>query len=185
MQNANKRTDLAVETHELNIEERQYKGEVRNKDDNIYGDGVAIENEGNDEIKITRVIIKNQEGEKTFGKPVGSYITIEAPRLGSNSKDLYENICRVVASEIKRLVKLDEKATVLVVGLGNWNITPDALGPRVLSFLMVTRHLHEYVPEEIDEGVRPVCSISPGVLGLTGIETSEIVKGVVDKVNTS
>ncbi|MEG1441178.1 MAG: GPR endopeptidase, partial [Oscillospiraceae bacterium] len=70
----------------------------------------------------------------------------------------------------------------LVVGLGNWNITADALGPKVIESLMITRHLKEYVPEEIDEGVRPVCAITPGVLGITGIETGEIVRGLTEKV---
>ena len=69
-----------------------------------------------------------------------------------------------------------------MVGLGNWNITADALGPKVIRSLMVTRHLKEYVPEEIDEGIRPVCAIAPGVLGITGIETGEIVRGLVEKI---
>jgi len=71
---------------------------------------------------------------------------------------------------------------LLVIGLGNWNVTPDALGPKVVSRLMVTRHLLEYVPDQVDEGVRPVCAVSPGVLGITGIETGEIVRGIVDRV---
>jgi len=75
--------------------------------------------------------------------------------------------------------------TALVVGLGNWNITPDAVGPKVVSKIMVSRHLKEYVPGDIDEGVRPVCAIAPGVLGLTGMETSEIIKGIVERVKPS
>ncbi|EGO86783.1 peptidase, partial [Clostridium botulinum C str. Stockholm] len=70
----------------------------------------------------------------------------------------------------------------LVVGLGNWNVTPDALGPKVISKLMITRHLRELVPDKIDENIRPVCALSPGVLGITGIETGEIIKAVVDKI---
>ena len=87
-----------------------------------------------------------------------------------------------MAKEFERILNLDEKSTVLVVGLGNWNVTPDALGPKTLSQLMVTRHLLEYVPKEVDEGVRPVCAIAPGVLGITGIETGEIIRGIVDKI---
>jgi spore protease len=80
------------------------------------------------------------------------------------------------------ILKLQEKSTVLVVGLGNWNVTSDSLGPKVVSKLMVTRHLIQYVPEEVEDGVRPVCAIAPGVLGITGIETGEIVRGIVDRI---
>ena len=79
-------------------------------------------------------------------------------------------------------MKLDDKTLTLVVGLGNWNVTPDALGPKVVSNMMVTRHLLEYLPDQVDEGVRPVCAVAPGVLGITGIETGEIVKGIVDRI---
>jgi spore protease len=87
-----------------------------------------------------------------------------------------------MAKELTDLIKLEQDKTALVVGLGNWNVTPDALGPKVVSRLMVTRHLKQMVPDEIEEGIRPVCALSPGVLGLTGIETSEIIQGVVKKI---
>jgi len=131
---------------------------------------------------VTRVRITSPEGEKSIGKPMGNYITLDVPKLKENDRDLYENTCRAVAYELKRLINIKDNDTVLVVGLGNWNITPDALGPKVSKYLMVTRHLHEYLPEQVDDGVRPVCAIAPGVLGLTGIETSDIVKGVIDRV---
>jgi len=69
-----------------------------------------------------------------------------------------------------------------VIGLGNWNATPDALGPNVVNSTMATRHLYTYAPEAVGEGLRPVCALAPGVLGITGIETAEIIKGVVDRV---
>ena len=72
---------------------------------------------------------------------------------------------------------------MLVVGLGNWNITPDSLGPKVVDRIMVTRHLLELIPDKVDERVRSVCAISPGVLGITGIETGEIIRGVIEKIN--
>ena len=169
----NVRTDLAVEAHEMN--QQRTKG-------TDFSAGVKIENEGDEEVKITRVKIVSKEGEESIGKPIGNYITLDIPDLSQHSIELYEKTCRAMAKELRNILSLGEKSTVLVVGLGNWNITPDALGPRVVSNLMVTRHLLEYVPEEIDEGVRPLCSIAPGVLGLTGIETVDIVKGVVDKV---
>lgn len=87
-----------------------------------------------------------------------------------------------MSKELAGLVKIDKSMTTLVVGLGNWNVTPDALGPKVVSKLMITRHLRELVPDSIDEEIRPVCAISPGVLGITGIETGEIIRAIVEKI---
>ena len=100
----------------------------------------------------------SSEGEEAIGKPIGNYVTLEVPRLKENDQTLYENTCKALAKEFEKILKLDEKSTILVVGLGNWNVTPDALGPKTLSELMVTRHLLEYIPKEVDEGVRPVCA---------------------------
>jgi spore protease len=173
------RTDLALEVHEKNQADiKRFGGEITHP----YGEGVEVEEDGNENIHVTRVKITSPVGEKSIGKPMGNYITLDVPRLKENDRDLYENTCRAVAFELQRLIHLGEMDTVLVVGLGNWNITPDALGPKVSSYLMVTRHLHEYLPEQVDDGVRPVCAIAPGVLGLTGIETSDIVRGVVERV---
>jgi len=73
---------------------------------------------------------------------------------------------------------------VLVVGLGNWDVTPDSLGPKVVSKVLITRHLFEFVPEKIkDRRIRSVCAISPGVMGITGIETSEIIGGIVQRIH--
>jgi spore protease len=113
---------------------------------------------------------------------MGNYITLEIPGLRDNDQQLYEDTCRALAKELTGILKLDDKTMTLVVGLGNWNVTPDALGPKVVSSMMVTRHLLEYLPEQVDEGVRPVCAVAPGVLGITGIETGEIVKGIIDRV---
>jgi spore protease len=174
----NIRTDLALEVRESLKQAAQQ--EIP---------GVETETDTNDpDIRITRVKIVSPEGVEQMGKPMGNYITLEVPGLRDNDEDLKEDVCRSLAKEINRLIgsqskiNLKENDTVLVVGLGNWNVTPDALGPRVISKLMVTRHLIEYVPDQVDEGVRPVCAIAPGVLGITGIETGEIIKGIVEKV---
>ncbi len=171
------RTDLAIEARELYVESGALEADL---------DGVETESadEGNG-ISLTRVRITNEKGEKLLGKPRGNYITIEMPSRFYGEQEIYEHMCRTCAKELKPLLdtKLtSDEDTVLVVGLGNWNITADALGPKVLDSLMVTRHLKEYIPEEIDEGVRPVCAVSPGVLGLTGVETGEIVRGITDRV---
>lgn len=172
------RTDLALEAHELVKEnELKEKGEYERE-----LQGVEIENVGMKDIKITRVKVISPAGEEAIGKAMGNYITIEAPGLKENEQELFESACKAVATELGHIIHLQEKSVILVVGLGNWNVTPDALGPKVISSMMVTRHLLEYVPDEVDQGVRPVCAIAPGVLGITGIETGEIVKGIVDKV---
>ncbi|MCX8131750.1 MAG: GPR endopeptidase [Clostridia bacterium] len=178
MTSRNIRTDLALEANEL------FKQQAMNEkiDESGVPPGVDIENAGTEDIKITRVRVTSPTGEASIGKPMGNYITLEVPGLRYNDQELFENTCKELARELAGLVELGEKSTVLVVGLGNWNVTPDALGPKVISSMMVTRHLLEYVPEQVDDGVRPVCAIAPGVLGITGIETGEIVRGIVDRI---
>lgn len=171
------RTDLTLEAHEL-LKEKAIK--EKNEEQDIPG--VELENAGDEDIKITRVKVTSSDGEQAIGKPMGNYITLEIPRLRENDQELYENTCKALASELTGILKLNEKTMTLVVGLGNWNVTPDALGPKVVSSMMVTRHMLEYLPEQVDKGVRPVCAVAPGVLGITGIETGEIVKGIVERI---
>lgn len=175
------RTDLTLEARELFQEQKLNTNQQGIEDP----PGVDVENAGDEDIKITRVRVTSPTGEQSIGKPMGNYITLEVPGLRYNDQVLYENTCKALAKELTGIINIDEKATVLVVGLGNWNVTPDAVGPKVVSSLMVTRHLLEYVPDQVDEGVRPVCAVAPGVLGITGIETGEIVKGIVDRVKPS
>ncbi|CAM2845465.1 GPR endopeptidase [Hathewaya histolytica] len=167
----NIRTDLALEAQEM------YKEENKN-----YIPGTEVKEYIEDGIKITDVRVVSEEGEEIMGKPRGSYITIEIPDFVYYDNNSMEDISKVMAKTLQPLIKLEDSMTVLVVGLGNWNITPDAVGPKAVSKLMITRHLKELVPDSIDEGVRPVCAIAPGVLGITGIETSEVIKGVVEKI---
>lgn len=171
-------TDLALEVHELVKE--QGARQVPPVEAEIPG--VEVENLGTEDIKISRVKISTIQGQNALGKPMGTYITLEVPGIKEGDMDLYENACKVLAQELAGILKLKEKSTILVVGLGNWNVTSDSLGPKVVSKLMVTRHLIEYVPEEVEDGVRPVCAIAPGVLGITGIETGEIIRGIVDRI---
>jgi len=173
----NVRTDLTLEAHELLREKA-----VREQESQQNIPGIEVENSGDERIKITRVRVTSPEGEKAIGKPMGNYITLEIPGLRENDQELYEDTCKALAKELTGILKLEEKTLTLVVGLGNWNVTPDALGPKVVSSMMVTRHLLEYLPDQVDEGVRPVCAVAPGVLGITGIETGEIIKGIVDRV---
>ncbi len=169
----NIRTDLALEAREMYQQNAEEEAEVP---------GVEVETGGTEGISITRVKVTSMEGANAMGKPMGNYITIEAPNLRTKDMDLHDEVCRSISKELGTIINLNKEMTVLVVGLGNWNITPDALGPKVISNLMVTRHLLEHMPEQIDSRIRPVCALAPGVLGLTGIETSEIIKGLVEKV---
>ncbi len=172
-------TDLAMEAHELLQEQRLKSGFMEEEED----EGIVVENAGNDDIRITRVRVTSPKGAQSIGKPMGNYLTLEIPGLKENDIDLYEDACRALARELMSLIKLNKDSTVLVVGLGNWNVTPDALGPKVVSKLMVTRHIFQYIPDQVQEGARPVCAIAPGVLGITGIETTEIIKGIVDRIH--
>ena len=165
------RTDLALEAKEMYTERNA--GVI---------DGIEEEEYIDKNIKVTWVKIVNEEGVKKIGKPIGNYGTLEFGDFVYYDGNRIVELSEVLAKELSKLIKLEEDMTTLVVGLGNWNITPDAVGPQVVSKIMVSRHLKEYMPNEIDEGIRPVCAISPGVLGLTGIETSEIIKGVVDRI---
>lgn len=168
------RTDLAIESDALN------KSEIQNNE--IEGVSITIEKDLGDDITVTWVEIKNEKGSKTMGKPIGNYITIESEIMKQNSVKLHENIIKIMADKLSKLKKLNRDTSILVVGLGNWNITPDALGPKVISKVLVTRHLLENLPEEIDKSVRMVSAISTGVMGLTGMETGEIVKGIVENI---
>ncbi len=164
------RTDLAMEARELYQEEK--KQEIQ---------GVSVEQEEYDDIKITRVEVLNDEAGKIMGKPKGSYITLECMGLRKSDADLKDEVSQVLAKELKNLTgKKTSKA--LVVGLGNWNVTPDALGPKVVSRVFVTRHLFQFYNKESDEDLAEISAISPGVMGTTGVETTEIIKGIVDRV---
>ncbi len=145
-------------------------------------DGVDTEYANEDSISVSKVYITNENGEKVIGKKIGTYVTIDSPDIRKNDEDICNKTIDILTRELKNMMNLKERSTVLVVGLGNWNVTPDALGPKVVSELKVTRHLFEHLPNAVEKGMRPMCAVSPGVLGITGIETGEIVKGVVDMV---
>jgi spore protease len=166
------RTDLAIEAREFYNKEEN-RGDIP---------GVEVQLENKEDYTVTRVKVVEEIGARIIGKPRGNYITIEVPKLRENDRDLQDTAGKVLAEEVAKIVNLNDQSVIMVVGLGNWNVTPDALGPRVVEHLLVTRHIKEYVPDQIDEGVRSVCAVAPGVLGITGIETSEIIRGIVDKV---
>ena len=169
----NVRTDLVLEAREIYKSNHKDEGDI---------DGIEVIEESEKDIKVTTVKVKNEEGAKKIGKPKGNYITIDIPDFTIYDGETMNRVSEVVSEILGRLITIDTKQTALIVGLGNWQVTPDALGPKVTEKIMVTRHLQTVMPEAMDDSVRPVCSIAPGVLGVTGIETVEIIKGVVEKI---
>lgn len=167
----NFRTDLAIEAKEHYAKE--HKNEI---------DGVIAEEQIINDSKVTKVRIESEEGAKKLGKPIGNYITIDIPEHTVYDGELMDDLSKAVGISLKELVGLSEDKLVLVVGLGNRKVTPDALGPKVVDKIMITRHLKEVMPDTIDDSIRPVCAIAPGVLGITGIETGEVIKALVDKI---
>lgn len=170
----NVRTDLALEARELLFEGGAEPKEI---------DGVEIEEEKDGEdIKITRVIIENDRGEQSLKKRKGTYVTVEFPPDFWGYNNLSGRLVEICTKEISALFGEKPPKTTLVIGLGNWNITADALGPKTVGDVLVTRHLRKYMPDEIDERLSSVSAAAPGVLGITGIETGEIVMGLCEKV---
>lgn len=163
------RTDLALEIAESLSEGANEGIEVGDED---FGD----------DIKVTTVKILDKRGEAATGKPAGTYITLESPYMKENEVNKHEEIIKILSEKLAGILKINRESVILVVGLGNWNVTPDALGPKVVSRVLVTRHIASEVPEDIDENVRSVAAVSPGVMGITGIETGEIIMGIAEKV---
>ena len=150
--------------------------------DAIVGVEVTMEQDETLGATVTWVEITSESGAESMGKPIGNYITLEAVAINQNNPQAHEAIVKILARKLGYLHKLSAEATVLIVGLGNRHVTPDALGPKVCEKLLVTRHLDTEVPEDLQGRLRAVCAISPGVMGITGIETAEIVRGVVERV---
>jgi spore protease len=144
--------------------------------------GVRIEERESDVARVTRVFVEDEVGARSMGKPPGVYVTIEAQGLRRTSRSTQEQIAVEFAREICGMLPGGPDGAVLIVGLGNWNATPDALGPRVVHDILITRHLYDQVPAEKRGSLRQVAALAPGVLGLTGIETGEVIRGVIDRI---
>lgn len=173
----NFRTDLALERREIYRKANNIETEV---------DGIETTEEIiNDNLQISRVKITNANGEKAIGKPIGNYITIDIKKLKIAGDDEIQKASEILTEELKKLLDehIDKQGEILIVGLGNIYVTPDALGPKVINEVDITRHLIKYLPQYVDEGTRQVSAIAPGVLGTTGIETMEILKGIVDNIH--
>ena len=166
------RTDLALEARERFEEDVEIRG-------------VSVEERYDEkhDIRITKVCIESENGAKAMGKPVGVYITLEAPKLSDPDKDYHREVSETLALYLQELLGTDQERSVLIVGLGNREVTPDALGPEVVGNLRITRHVvKEYGKAAFEkERVHMVSGIVPGVMAQTGMETLEIIRGVVEE----
>jgi len=168
------RTDLAVEARDMYVEQEEQTDEIP---------GVTIKDEVHHNVKVSKINI-SQEGEASIQKKPGTYITIYADGVKKQDTKKQDDAAAVLSNEIKSLLKeknIKKGAKGLIVGLGNWNVTPDALGPMTVDKVMVTNHLFELEYETVQTGYRPVAAISPGVMGVTGMETSDIILSIIEQ----
>ncbi len=168
-----KRTDLALEARELWQESAERTTRLS---------GVKATKTKREGYPVTRVDILDQRGEKALGKPQGSYLTIDLTTFWQRKADFFERAVRAVGSQLKEL--LPEAGPALIVGLGNEAMTPDAVGPLAADNILVTRHLIAAMPKHF-AGFRPVAVFRTGVLGTTGVESAEAVRGLVAEVRPS
>lgn len=133
-------------------------------------------------VTLTEVRIETEEGARLLGKPVGLYLTMECRGVGRRDLETRRAVSALLGEELARLLPPEDGGPVLVAGLGNRAVTPDALGPLTVDHTLVTRHLYAERPELTRRGMTPVCAVVPGVLGVTGIETSEMVRAIAQAV---
>ena len=166
------RTDLALEAREI-YEEKEKSSEIP---------GVKIENKELDNCTVTKVEILDEQGSQIMNKGVGTYITLESNLMKFDDDESREEIISYLKDELVGILGTDKTKKTLVIGLGNWNITSDALGPKSVSKTLVTRHIFKNYNKDYDDDFTEVSGLSPGVMGITGLETSEVVKSIVDMI---
>lgn len=164
------RTDLALEATEICEEQ------------STALDGVVVDTKELEDCTITTVEIINEIGSKIMNKEIGKYITLESDLMKFDDDDSREKVINYLKDELIEIFGTDQSKKTLIIGLGNWNITSDALGPRTVSKTLVTRHIFKNYNKDYDDDFSEVAALSPGVMGITGIETVEIVKSIVDKI---
>lgn len=165
-----RRTDLALEAREIWAESAQERIE-----------GVEALESTRKGYPVTTVRVTSERGASALGKPMGTYITLELAGLRRREADAFPRAATALAEELKRLLSLKKGDSVLVVGLGNQAITPDNIGPGAVNHTLATRHLVEQVPEHFGH-FRPVAALAAGVLASTGMESSELVRAVTDRI---
>ena len=145
-------------------------------------DGIKVETNNKDGIITTVVEVLNEQGKEALKKEIGKYITIEIADLSKLEKENNDEVSIILGEKIKELIGEDNAKSILVVGLGNEAATPDALGPKVTKEVNITRHIINFAKELVEPNTRSISAIAPGVLGTTGIETSEIIFSIVEKI---
>lgn len=170
------RTDMADERIDIFKEKNSKLEQI---------EGIDVNIKEKESYKITSVKVLNKKGEIAIGKPIGNYITIDIKNIKYSTDTEIEKYGDVVSEELKKIIDFNcnKSDEILVVGLGNIYVTPDSLGPKVINEIDVTRHILKYMPNMLDKETRMVSAISPGVLGTTGMETLEIIEGIVKNVN--
>lgn len=171
----NFRTDLADERADIFRKSNKITSDI---------DGIETDTKEDENIKTTTVKITNENGEKSIGKPIGTYVTIDIKQLKDATDEEIQVYGNALSLELEKMVNnhIKNEEDVLIVGLGNIYVTPDSLGPKVINEIDVTRHIIKYMPQYIETGTRPISAVSPGVLGTTGIETLEIIDGIVKNI---
>lgn len=159
------RTDLAMESAEN-------MGETP---------GVRVEHWETAGVDVTEVKVTSQKAASQLGKPMGNYITLESEAVKSRDAESRLAMSALIGEELGRMADL-KGGCALVAGLGNRMVTPDSLGPLTVDRILVTRHIFAQMPQYADERLRSVCAVAPGVLGVTGIETAEMLKSIVECV---
>jgi len=170
----NFRTDIALEIAESLFDESGQE---------IPGVEMITEQDEQMGITVTWVKVTSQAGEAAMGRPMGNYVTLESQSMKENDPAVHEEITKILSRKLGKLHNLTENSSILVIGLGNRYVTPDALGPQVCDKLLVTRHLQGETPIEVSGQLRCVSAIAPGVMGITGIETAETVKGIAERIS--
>ncbi|MEF9990750.1 MAG: GPR endopeptidase [Romboutsia sp.] len=169
----NIRTDLALEAKEMYQKNQKETSEIP---------GVKIENKELENCTITKVEIIDEKGSKIMNKGIGKYVTLESNLMKFDDDESRDEMISYLKEELVDILGNDKAKKTLVIGLGNWNITSDALGPKTVSKTLVTRHIFKNYNKDYDDDFTEVAGLSPGVMGITGIETGEIVKSIVEKI---
>ena len=167
VENPWKRTDLAIES---------------DFQDNIKGVRYEQKSFTGYDIIVTKVMIEDEYGEKALQRKKGTYVTIESKWLKENHLKAHEEMMKRLIIELKEFIHNYSNETVLIAGLGNRQVTADALGPAVVDRLLVSRHMTELAPEDLQGKIGSLCAVAPGVMGQTGIETKDILQGIIEQV---
>ncbi len=172
------RTDLALDAADF-IRSLAY---VEAAKENRLPEGIAVDSQETPYAKVTQIVISTEDAASAMGKDQGTYITLEIPEIETLEPKEFATLSQTLAEEIRKVCTLQKGQTALVVGLGNWNVTADSLGPNTVAKVLVSRHIQQYMPEAMEKHMQSVAAVSPGVLGITGMETGEVICGIAEKM---